>query len=363
MITGHGGNITALAHRLGCSTDEITDMSSNLNPLGPPEGLEDFIGKNLARIRSLPQADAADMVEAFSRYHDVDPSRVLAGNGTTWFIYTLPAALPSGHTLILGPTYSDYRDGCLMNEGKVSYILARPERDFQPDLDTIDQVLVSGQQGVDTVVICNPNNPTGSLVRKEAILELVRRHPSIFFIVDESYLPFVPEAESITLVGENRYPNLVVLSSMSKIYTMPGLRTGFVCAHAEVIARLKDRYQPWSVNSLAQASVVYLFDHARAIRPFIRKTRDFVLQERDWFVSSLSGLSGLKLYPTCTSFVLAEILNGMSSADLCTAVGDQRILIRNCDNFEGLSDRFVRFSLKTREINTKLSETLKLILG
>ncbi|MFH1156152.1 MAG: threonine-phosphate decarboxylase [Pseudomonadota bacterium] len=358
MIAGHGGNCTALAARLGCSRDAIIDMSSNLNPLGPPPGLENFIRESVSAIRNLPQADAHDMVMAFGHYHDIDPARIMAANGTTWFIYTLPAALKSRKMLILGPTYSDYRDGCIMQGVDFDYSMAVKETRFTPDLDRVAMLLDDPAAAYDTVVVCNPNNPTGALVQPSRILDLVRCHPRVCFVVDESYLPFVDNAQSLSLVRESRFSNLVVLSSMSKVFTIPGLRTGFITAAPEVISSLMTWYQPWSVNALAQAAVVHLLENGHAMEPFIRETRAFVNREKALFEKSLAGFSGLVLYPSSTYFLLAELTCGITSQEICRAVGDQRILIRDCANFEGLSNRFVRFSLKTREINMKLISVL-----
>ncbi len=305
MITGHGGNVEVLARHLGCPTDEITDMSSNLNPLGPPAGLEDFLKENIGRIRALPQADARDMVRVFSSRYNLDTARVAAGNGTTWFIYTLPAALSARKVLILGPTYSDYRDGCIMNKIDYTYFMSREENGFVPDLDQLSRLLKGDQQGIDTVVICNPNNPTGALVSKEAILALVVRYPAIRFLVDESYLPFVTGAEEISLVGESRYANLMVLSSMSKIFRIPGLRTGFLCGDPGIIEKVMAYYQPWSVNSLAQAAVVHLLQNESALVPFIQETRKFIIQERQVFEKSLECPNCISLYPGATYFILA----------------------------------------------------------
>lgn len=357
MITGHGGNVDALAKRVGCSIDEIIDMSSNLNPLGPPPGLEAFLGENMGRIRSLPQADAGDMVDAFSRCYNMDANRVIAGNGTTWFLYTLPLALKVKKMLIAGPSYSDYRDGCIMHNVAYDYAMASAENNFNIDMDKISAMLATKE--FDTAVICNPNNPTGALVEKEAITELLELYPHIRFVIDESYLPFVDKAEKISLVGENRFPNLIVLSSMSKIFRIPGLRTGFLCGDPEVIEGFMHYYQPWSVNALAQAAVIYLLENKSLTNDFTKTTRRFVATEKELFQQSLAHCPGIRLFPSQTYFILAEIDKPMDAATLCHAMGNGKILIRNCTNFDGLSSQFVRFSLKSREINEKLATELR----
>lgn len=371
MITGHGGNVNALAQRLGCSVDDIVDMSSNLNPLGPPTGLTAFLAANLNKICSLPQVDAGDMVEAFADRHNIDPARVMAANGTTWFIYTLAQALDVKKMLILGPTYSDYRDGCVMHNVAYDHAMATADNWFAPDLDMVAELLDSNSfdpqsfdsQRIDTVVICNPNNPTGALVGKKPILDLVRAYPKVRFLVDESYLPFVEAADEITLVGEDRFANLLVLSSMSKIFRIPGLRTGFLCANPGVIARFMHYFQPWSVNALAQAAVTHLLGLDSDTEAFTASTRQFVDGERALFEKILADCQGIKLFPSHTCFVLGKLEPPMDAPTLCTLLGDRRILIRDCTNFQGLSSSFVRFSLKNRETNMALAKLLKQHLG
>lgn len=374
MIKGHGGNIQALAILHNCSIDEITDMSSNINPLGPPAGLEDFIASNLHLIRSLPQPDAADMISAFSKYYNVPLDRVMAGNGTTWFIYTLPAALRSIKTLIVGPTYSDYRDGCIMNLVPFEFCMSDESTMFQPDINKISDMA----KGADTVIICNPNNPTGSLIPPDQIVELLKSHPLTYFVVDESYLPFLPESGKLSLIAQtSAFSNLIVICSMSKIFRIPGLRTGYLCADPDVIDNLMRYYQPWSVNALSQAATVHILENPQIIEPFLEMTRSFVQTEKQIFQDAFGGgcydesggcylTSGgkvkLKIYPAQTYFLLAKLIGDMKSKDLCKLLGEHKILIRDCSNFHGLSDQFVRFSLRDRKTNLKLVEILQQLI-
>lgn len=163
MIIGHGGNKQHLAASLGCGVDEIIDMSSNLNPLGPPEQIERVICDNLVKIKSLPEPDAMSMRDGFARYHGIDTGQVVAGNGTTWFIYTIPLAIAAKKILIVGPTYSDYKDACLMHGIQFDHFFTRSENGFDLDIERLSKAA----ETADTVFICNPNNPTGSLIGKE----------------------------------------------------------------------------------------------------------------------------------------------------------------------------------------------------
>jgi len=359
MITGHGGNKKKLAEKLGCTLEEIMDMSSNLNPLGPPKTIEAFICENVTTIRSLPEPDAASMRAGFARFHGVDENRVVAGNGTTGFIYILALALGSKKALITGPTYSDYRDACLMYHTDVAHCLAGPENDFQPDVDAISRLAAEA----DTVFVCNPDNPTGALMSKDGIEYLLKKHKNTRFIIDESYLPFVENAEDISLISETGYENLIVLSSMSKIYRIPGLRTGFLTALPQIVEKIMAFYQPWCVNALAQAVIEHIFDHPEAIEPFFKKTRNYIRAERQRFMESLRGVNGLELFDSSTCFILARLEKGRTSGEFCERIGQHRILIRDCSNFTGLSDEYVRFSLKKRDANDHLSALVRKALA
>ena len=121
-------------------------------------------------------------------------------------------------------------------------------------------------------------------------------------------------------------------------------------------------YQPWSVNSLAQAVIRDIFDHPEAIPTFYSQTRAYIREEKQVFLEHLAGLDNLHCYPSETYFVLARLEEGLKSEAFCDQVGQQKILIRDCANFKGLSNAFVRFSLKDRSCNLALAGLVKEIL-
>ncbi|MFH2058138.1 MAG: threonine-phosphate decarboxylase [Pseudomonadota bacterium] len=358
MIIGHGGNTQDLATRLGCSVDDIIDMSSNLNPLGPPEFIEQVICDNLSLIKALPEPDAISMRKGFARFYNMDVNRVIAGNGTTWFIYTLPLALGCKKVLIAGPTYSDYKDACQMHQVLFEHCHANASEGFIPNVDRLSNMA----QWADIVFICNPNNPTGSLMSKDRLVFLIKQHPDTIFVIDESYLPFVDQAREISLASEASFDNLIVLSSMSKIFCIPGLRTGFLSTCESLARKIMAHYQPWSVNALAQSVIKYIFDHPERIEPFYDQTRTYITAEKKLFLEQLAGLDGLELFDSATCFILARLTGKLRSSSFCEQVGQDRLLIRDCSNFVGLSDQYVRFSLKDRAINQRLADRIKQVV-
>ena len=350
MINGHGGNIFDKAKELGCGPMDILDMSSNVNPLGPMPGLMAHLHEHLDRIIALPEAGAGGIIEAFSSHHDIDPENVLAGNGTTQLIYTLPVALKIRHALILGPSYSDYADACSMHGVDFRFALSDESTSFCHTLNAMDI------EPSDTVFICNPNNPTGTLIPPEIIESQCRKYPNIRFVIDESYLPFVPESMATSLIRTS-LPNIIVLNSMSKIFRIPGLRIGFIAAHPDTIEKIGHYMLPWSVNTLAQAAVNYLMTHEQAVLEFIEKTRCYLAEERRFVMAGLQSAPGIRLFPSVTSFILAK-LERLTAKDVSHHLLKHRILIRDCSNFQGLSDNFIRISLKTHNVNQVLVDRL-----
>ena len=357
MIQGHGGNIVAVAEQLGCRPDEIIDMSSNINPLGTMPGLIEHLRSRLDRIRVLPEVDGQAAVRAIAALLGVAEQRVLAGGGTTQFIYSACAALKSKRVLIVGPTYADYIDGCRVHDIEPEFFLAEPTTGFAPDLERLAAALA----GIDTVFLCNPNNPTGQLIPHASLLHLCRTHPQTRFIIDESYLPFVP-AEQDASMSRSGLDNVVVLWSVSKIFGMPGLRAGFLVANPPIVERFRRYMQPWCVNSLAQEAVCFLGDNRDAVATFIEQTRACLAQEGGLFRERLRP-GRLTLYPSCTSYFLISLPEDRPATAVCQSLAEQRFLIRNCANFHGLSERYIRVALKDAATNEAVARHLLAAVG
>ena len=353
MIGGHGGNIYQLAQRLKCLPSDISDMSANVNPLGPMPALIDHLQAGILAIAALPEVDAGGIVTAFSRYYGIDPRQVMAGNGTTELIYLIPRALGLKKALVVGPTYSDYRDACTMNQVSCDHIVCREEDDFVPDVQAIRKMAAAA----DLVFLCNPNNPTGALVARPDIDALCRSMPETLFVVDESYLPFTPAPADTTMIGSD-LPNILVLNSMSKAFRIPGLRIGFVKAPQPLMQALTPLALPWSVNSLAQAAVQWLMNHPERVEPFLLSTRNILEKEKRRIEESIHRKTGARCFPSSTSFILIRLPDGLNAQTVSRQMADNRILIRDCTNFTGLSDAFIRISLKSEAENRRAADLL-----
>lgn len=353
MIKGHGGDIYELARNLGCEPDDIIDMSSNINPIGPVPALIEYLRGNLMVLNVLPDVDGKGLVEAFADAYGLPAEMVLVGNGTTQFIFSAPLALEMKKAVILGPTYADYADACRAHKVDLKYVGAEESNQFRPDLGALSEFLGNA----DTVFICNTNNPTGNLIGRNDIINLCKSYPMIRFIIDESYLPFTDQYDKTTMIN-NDLENVIVLHSFSKIFCIPGLRLGFMVASPKNTAFFRKLYQPWSVNSLAQSAGLFLLNLFSSDDGFIKTTQAFIVKEHQLFRKRLEEIDALRLFPSVTSFILIKIREKHDASQLCSILSEERILIRNCGNFEGLSDQYVRISLKSPEINARVAQRL-----
>ena len=357
MIQGHGGNIFGLAEQLGCRPEEIIDMSSNINPLGALPGLIEHLRGQIKKISVLPEVDARSSARVIAALLGVNEERVLAGGGTTQFIYAACAALASRNALIVGPTYADYADGCRVCGLEPDFFLTRAAHDFA--LNT--EQLAAKLPGYDTVFLCNPNNPTGHLIDHDALLELCARHPRIRFVIDESYLPFAPADRSQSMSGYG-LSNVAVLWSVSKIFGMPGLRAGFLVTNTEMADRFRRLMQPWSMNSLAQEAVLFLGANPETVAAFIDRTRVYLAGEERLFRQRLQT-DRLILYPSATSYVLIGLPPDCTATMVCRGLAEQRFLIRNCANFHGLDEGYIRIALKDAAANETVARHLLAVVG
>ena len=351
MIHGHGGNVYALARQLGCGPGKIVDLSSNINPLGPMPELMAHLDKFLPSIAALPEVDSRTLAVCAAVRFGADAEGIAAGNGTTQFIHALPRILGVRKALIVGPTYADYADACTRSGARVHHLLGRPEKGFAPNLLR----LFSIAHKFDTVFICNPNNPTGTLIRKKDLEPVLSAFPKTRFVIDESYLPFVEEGEKESLAA-SALPNRLVLFSFSKIFAVPGLRAGMMFFDPRLKKSVFRELLPWSVNTLAQSSVLYVLENPAPVQRYIRKTQRFLEAEKRWFLNRFQGANGIRFFASRTGFVVGRLHRRHGAGRLWTHLARQRILIRNCSNFKGLSDHYVRLSIKTRPFNRLCSQ-------
>ncbi len=344
----HGGNIYQLAEELGCPERKIIDFSASINPLGVSKKVKAEIRKHLKYLHNYPDPECKRLIRHIAKRVELPEEALMAGNGSTEFIYLIPLVFNPEVVLIPAPTFSEYERALrLRSRARVEYFKLESNESFR--LDTVSFIRASS--GKDLVYLCNPNNPTAQELKREEVLQIASacRDTKTFLIVDEAFIDFMPEHSVIKEVLTNPY--LIVLRSLTKFYALTGLRIGFIAAHPDVIRRFRNHKEPWTVNNLAQrAAVVALKDsHYR------RETFRVIKEEKGFLERELKRLE-IKYYPSAVNFYLLE---HSESRNIIAEMKKRGILIRDCGNFEGLNSRFMRIAVKGHRENAILIKELK----
>lgn len=355
MMQIHGGNIVEVSRRYRLSKHKIIDFSSNINPLGFPEGVQHLLNTAMNEIRSYPDSNSTELKEEMKRWLGIHDKNVLVGNGSTELIYLIARALRPTCALIPVPTFNEYERSLHSVGCQSTYLPLKERQSFRFDMAD----MVSHLSQIDILYLCNPNNPTGVLYKRNEILSLLDKAEKrgVFVVIDEAFMDFT-DNETVTDEAMKR-KNLIVIKSLTKFFGIPGLRLGYLIAHSTLIEQLSCFKEPWTVNVFAQKAGVACFrDHAFRIQ-----TKRVIDRERTYMLNELSKLKGLKPYASATNYLLIRIVKpGLSSGRLYDRMARQGFLIRDCSSFRGMGNRFIRVALKKRRHNRLLIAKLKQIV-
>jgi len=351
----HGGTVFATARRLGVPLSSLTDFSASINPLGLSPLVRKAIDGALDSLVHYPDAGHADLKEALAHYHGLPPDRFVVANGSTELIYQLPALLPGRRALLAAPCFSEYERALERHQWEVHHLLLPPEDGFPLDLDRLKAGLA---EGYDAFYLCNPANPGGTLYPPHLVEQVVElcSAAGTFLVLDEAFMDFCEEASAKHAIAHGG--NALVLRSMTKFFGIPGLRLGYAVANGQVCRRIEARGVPWNVNTLALAAgAAALHD-----REHNRQTLLLIDRERRFLADRLAGFPGLRVYPSAANFLLVEILGPMTAGELAQRLLAERVIIRDCATFNGLTPHFFRVAVRTRAENERLIACLGNIL-
>ncbi len=350
----HGGNVWEVAASLGCSVDDIIDFSSSINPFGPPGWVYSLIDSTKTAIRHYPDPFCVGLRDRIAQLYDISPSEVLPGNGTSELLYLLPRALDVSRVLIPVPSYVDYEYGAKAAQVPVFRIPMRAETDFKLPIEQIRAELKPG----DMVYIGRPNNPTGVLCDSKEIRLLAQENKDACFVLDEAFYDFVQDKDPLV---KNRPENVIVLFSLTKILAVPGIRIGWMVADSEITGKLGQVQPPWSVNVFAQAIGEKALDNRSAVEA----VRERISNAREQLAKMVEELEGLYVYPSAANYLLVEVLKDGIDAYIVRKelLLRHRILIRTCDNFASLDEKFFRICVRSPKDNALLVEGLRQTMG
>lgn len=335
MLHGHGDDGYKFKH------DIVANFSTNVWYGGYSQALKNHLIDSWSKINSYPEASAESLVAMLAKDLGLDKSMVMATNGATESFYLIAQYFKNQSSTIIIPTFSEYEDACIVNNHELYFM-------------NWNELNSNSRFKSQLVWICNPNNPTGSILKKNDLKSLLETNKNVKFILDEAYIDFTDNITSAIDLIYN-YENLIIVKSLTKNFAIPGLRLGYLLASKQLVQNIEFYKPPWTVNSLAIEAGKYLIEHKIEILPPVNyyKSASKKLQEK------LNNISGLKIHTSKTSYFLIELEKSSSFELKNYLISNFGILVRDASNFRGLNSSFIRIATLDDNKNQLLIEALQ----
>lgn len=338
----HGGDIYR---------NQVTmDFSVNVNPLGIPAAVEAAMHRAVRECNRYPDIDGEALKSAVSHGLNIPEEYLLFGNGASELFMAAVHGIRPAKSVIPVPSFYGYEYAAGAAGGEIVYWEAKREDSFCVTED-ICQVLT---KDADILFLANPNNPTGGLMDKEAVKKIVGhcRSRGIYVVLDECFIEFC--GGECSMVSEvNSLDNLIIVRAFTKIFSVPGVRLGYLlCSNQALREKIRRQLPEWNLSCFAQAAgcaCAYQSD-------FVERTIQYVDCERQFLKKGLMKM-GLEVFSSRANFILFY-----SQEPLYEKLLEREILIRDCRNFRGLGPGFYRIAVKSREENVTLLREIEYLL-
>lgn len=325
-------------------------LSANENTADVPSEIRRQIEHAIRKValNRYPDPLANDLRDMIASANGLDREQVLVGNGGDELLFNLALAWggPGRKFLNLPPTFSVYAYNANLTNTEVVEVPRLS--DFSVDVPTVVARLLKGD--IAYTIITNPNNPTGNLTPADD-LSYILESTNALIMVDEAYFEFSRDTVRPFL---ERFPNLIILRTFSKAFSLAGVRIGYVLAHEEVIGQLKKVRQPYSVDAVSQAIASVVYENRSTFEPTI----DAITEQRDRLIKALDGLEGITAYPSQSNYVLFRLPSGYDARLIWQDLLEDGVLIRDFSQTAQL-ENCLRISVGNEQENSLFMESLK----
>ncbi len=336
----------------------IVDFCFIANPYYPTAGMLDDLQRSLPNlIKSYPSSNPLRSQKHLAAVLNVDPERLIVGNGATELIALIKLTLIDRIAVPI-PTFGEYIEKMKDLRDAELYALD-PEDRYQLHLD--DYLIWVNKRKLACLLVINPGNPTGQFIPLEEMVEFLHRARDMeLVIVDESFIDFAGDPIPSLLPLADQFTNLLIVRSMSKHCGVPGLRLGYCySSNLYLLNRLRRFLPTWNLNTLAQYFLSLLPDGDAAYHEGRKRLIGDVKQLYD----DLRTMPQLEVYPTGANFLLFKIQNGMTARELqMKLLVEHEMYVRDCSNKLGMDAFHIRVASQGREKDKRLVEALRTLL-
>lgn len=339
----HGGDIYKNQVKL--------DFSTNVNPLGIPGTVKKAMHDAVEICGNYPDIEAERLKNAVSRMLGVSKKWLLFGNGASELFLAIVHAVRPKKIVIPVPSFFGYEYAAQAAGSEIVYYKMTQENDFRIQEDFFELLT----EDVDMLFLANPNNPTGKLQDQKELEHLFRhcQNQGIYVVFDECFIEFSGARFSM-FSKLQQYDHLVLIRAFTKIFSIPGVRLGYlICSNHQLLAKTARQLPEWNLSCIAQEAGCA----CAAQTAFISETEQYVCKERQFLEKELKK-RGFMIFPSMANFILFYIKEAEGEKTLYESLLEKEILIRDCRNFRGLGPGYYRIAVKSRRENECLLEGL-----
>ena len=339
---------------------QMLDFCYLVNPYFPSKRMKDELRSNFdTLLTEYPSGMKVNTLIA-SKSFGVSEQYIVPGNGAAELIKVLMEGV-EGKTGFIRPTFEEYPNR-FDKSLQVTYTPQNEDYRYTAD----DLMNYFGDKDIKTLMLINPDNPSGNFIPKDDVLRLAAwcEQRNIRLVVDESFVDFSVDYKNNSLLSDRileAYPHMAVMKSISKSFGVPGLRLGILCsADKELIARIKKEVSIWNLNSFAEFFMQIYNKHEKDYL----KACDKFLAERDDFEKGLRTIPYLRVMPTQANYFLCEVLPPYTAKEIViNALRQHNILTRDCSLKPGLNPnkQYMRIAVRNHGDNNRLVEALKIM--
>ena len=317
-------------------------LASNENPLGPSPMAVKAIKNAIGKLNRYPDGSGHDLIQKISKHLGLSPQNIVLGNGSDEIIGMLACGLlqPGDEAILPHPSFLMYE--IMIRSASVTPVFV-PLKSLSIDLEGIKERITPRTR---MVFLCNPNNPTGTIVLKKDFENFLKKiPPEVIVVVDEAYIEFVRDqncAKSIEYLDNDR--PLVTLRTFSKVYGLAGLRIGYGVMPDEIANLLNRIRLPFNTNSLAQAGACAALEDD----VFLAEVITLIHQGLDFLYDSLDRL-GVKYFPTQTNFFLIDVCK--DTDEIYESMLRQGVIVRSMRSYG--YPNYIRINVGLHEENVK----------
>ncbi len=330
----------------------LKDFCYLVNPYFPSESFLSRMKKNFENLITSYPSGRERIKQLLSEMFGVNHGMITAGNGASEIIKILSEVIKGSFGMFV-PTFEEYPN-------RIENIITRkPEDDgFRYSEKDVIELF----KDVDNIILINPDNPSGNFINREGILNILDSISGSgkSLILDESFVDFADPDKRFTMIVEDvlmKYPNLIVVKSISKSYGVPGIRLGVVAtSNANLLRKVEENMPIWNINSFAE----YFLQKMESYKDEYKLACDLISKEREFLTNELSKVEGIRVYPSQANFVLCRVEN---SQEIALKLLANDIFIKDCYGKLGIDKpKYIRLSIRNREDNKKLIESIKSVL-